>query len=125
MLSPASGKKVGLAVIQARNRLAVENLCREGLEVFVDNELSISQQCTLAATRFPSIPWLYEWKQRQEKSDFSSLFSTAPSFAPCPQQTGRNLESNQDGHGLQHMPCKDRMRVLSLFTLDKGQLRGT
>lgn len=55
MPSPAPGKKVGLAVIQAQDRLPAEKLCRDGLEVLVDNELSISQQCALAATRSPSI----------------------------------------------------------------------
>ncbi|KAK4815468.1 hypothetical protein QYF61_002927 [Mycteria americana] len=55
MLSPAPGKKGGLTAIQAWDRLAAEKLCREGLEVLVDNELSISQQYALAATMSPSI----------------------------------------------------------------------
>lgn len=54
MPSPAPAKKVGLEVIQPQHRQAGEKLCREGLEVLVDNLLSISQQSTLAATWPPS-----------------------------------------------------------------------
>lgn len=119
MPSLAPGKKEGLAVIQARARLSAEKLCGEGLEVLVDTKLSISQQCALAATRSPSILGYMNGSTGRRRVIFFSLFSTAPNFSPCPkhQQSGTNLESTQDGQGLQHRPCKDRMRVLSMFSV--------
>lgn len=89
---------MGLAVIQAQDRLAAAQLCREGLEVLVDTDQCISKQCTLAANMVLGCMS----RSKGRLSDFSSLFSTPHSLDHCakPQQLGTNLESNQDGQGL-------------------------
>lgn len=84
MLSPAPGKKVCLAVIQARDRLPAEKLCRDGLEVLVDNELSISQQCALAATRSPSILGYMSGSTGRRRVVFPLCSALHPVLPPAP-----------------------------------------
>lgn len=72
----------------------------------------------------------YEFKRKQKglhtQQSLGCVLNTLSSFAPFQYRTHINKPEQvqqRHGQGLEHLPCKERLRDLQLFKLEKGGLK--
>lgn len=106
--------------------MAGEKFCKEGLEVLGDNEMSMGQQSALAATASPSIPGCMNGSTGRRRAMFPLYSALHPVLPPAPDvnKLEQTWKAKKMVRAYSTSPVKGNMRVLSLFTLDKRQLRG-
>ena len=107
------------------------------LEVLVDEKVNVSQQCALAAREangiLGSIGSRVASRDREVIVPLCSCEAPSavlhPGLRPSEQERqGAVGEGPEEGHKdirrLQHLPCKDRLKEMCLFSLEKRRLRG-
>ena len=98
----------------------------------MDKKLDTSQQCVPAAQR-PTVSWAATtegWAAGEGEDCAPLLCPHEPHLEPCTKEDVGLLEQVQRRaikiiKGLEHLCCKERLRELGLFSLEKGRFQVT